>query len=228
MSHSFSGCTTKRRFSELPSKPPCNQEYTSGLEQRLHDEAKPVVAQGEALVLQNPGIAALDRPAALAQSGSARPTTLVNVRLGAELAAEVAVVFGVIALVGEDRADASHDREGRQEQALEDERVVDIGCGDGAGHRNAVPVGPNVVFGAPLAAVGWVGACEVATTLGPHRAGVEDQVGMAAQHADQQRVHLAQHGGLGPAGEAAAQGRAAGLVLAGPQAAPGRTLAQKA
>src|SRR3954447_14110340 len=72
-----------------------------------------------------------------------RPTALVNVRLGAELAAEVAVVFGVIALVGEDRADASHDREGRQEQALEDERVIDIGCGDGAGHRNAVPVGPN-------------------------------------------------------------------------------------
>src|SRR3954463_14907989 len=46
----------KRRFSELPGKSPCNQEYTSGLEQRLHDEAKPVVAQREAPVLEHPGI----------------------------------------------------------------------------------------------------------------------------------------------------------------------------
>jgi hypothetical protein len=45
----------------------CNQEYAGGLEQRLDDEAEPVIAQREALVLQYPGIAAFDRPAALAE-----------------------------------------------------------------------------------------------------------------------------------------------------------------
>src|SRR4051794_41299556 len=106
--------------------------------------------------------------------------------LSAELAAEVAVVLGIVALVGENRADAGHDREGGQEQALEDERVVDIGRGHSAGHRYAVPVSSDVVFGASLAAVGWVGTGEVATTLGPHRAAIEDQVRMDTQHADQQ------------------------------------------
>ena len=80
----------------MPGKPPCNQEYTSGLEQRLHDEVQPVVAQSEAPVLQHPGIAALDRPAALAQSGSARPTTLVDAWLGAELAAKATMVLGIV------------------------------------------------------------------------------------------------------------------------------------
>src|SRR4051794_6600817 len=178
--------TAKRRFSELPGKLSCNQEYTSGLEQRLHDEVEPVVAQSEAPVLQNPGIAALDRPAALAQSGSVRATTLVDAWLGAEPAAKVAVALSVVPFVRKDRADAGHDREGGEEQALKDERVVDIGRGHSAGHRYAVPVSSDVVFGASLAAVGWVGTGEVATTLGPHRAAIEDQVRMDTQHADQQ------------------------------------------
>ena len=41
----------KRRFSEFPGEASCNQEETGGLEQRLHDEAEPVVAQRQALVL---------------------------------------------------------------------------------------------------------------------------------------------------------------------------------
>src|SRR4051812_37529058 len=86
----------------------------------------------------------------------------------AELAAEVAVVLSIVALVGENRTDAGHDCEGGQEQALDNERVVDIGRGHGAGHRYAVPVSPNVVFGAPLAAVGWIGTGEIAASLGPH------------------------------------------------------------
>src|SRR3712207_2379084 len=53
------------------------------------------------------------------------------------------------------------------------------------------------------------------------RIGVEDQVGVAAQHADQQGVHLRQQARPGPARQATAQGRAAGLVLGGGQAAPG-------
>lgn len=42
----------KRWFSEFACEPPCNQEYAGGLEQRLDDEAEPVIAQREALVLQ--------------------------------------------------------------------------------------------------------------------------------------------------------------------------------
>ena len=104
-----------------------NQEYASGLEQRLDDEAEPVVAQGEASVFQDPGIAAFDRPAPLAQSRPARLTTLVNARLGTKGAAQLAMVLSVVAFVSEYRANAGHDREGSQEQPLEDKRVINIG-----------------------------------------------------------------------------------------------------
>jgi len=49
---------------------------------------------------------------------------LVNARLGAKAAREIAVALGIVAFVGEHRADAGHDGEGGEEQALEDERVV--------------------------------------------------------------------------------------------------------
>src|SRR3954466_8784682 len=55
-----------------------------------------------------------------------------------------------------------------------------------------------------------------------------DQVGVAAQHADQQSMDFRQQTPLGPAPQAAAQGCAAGLTRGGTQAAPGRALAQKA
>jgi hypothetical protein len=61
------GTKLERRFSEFPSKPACNQEYAGSLEQGLHDEAEPVVAQRKALVLQQTSVAALHRPPALAQ-----------------------------------------------------------------------------------------------------------------------------------------------------------------
>src|ERR1700759_135691 len=69
-----------------------------------------------------------------------RSTALVDMRLGAKAAAEIAMMLGVIAFVGEHRADPGHDREGGEEQALEDERVIDVGRGHGAGHRHAIPV----------------------------------------------------------------------------------------
>src|SRR3954471_24191266 len=56
------------RFSELMGEAGCNQEYAGGLKQGLDNEAEPVIAQREASVLQDPGIAALDRPAVLSQS----------------------------------------------------------------------------------------------------------------------------------------------------------------
>src|SRR3954467_2953107 len=117
----------KRQFSELTGEAVCNQEYASGLEQRLNDEAEPVVAQSQALVFQDPGIAAFYRPAPLAQSRPARLTALVDARLGPKGAAQLAMMFRVVAFVGEYRANAGHDREGGQEQPLEDKRVINIG-----------------------------------------------------------------------------------------------------
>ena len=64
----FYRISVKRRFSELASEAFCNQEDACALQQRLDDEAKPVIAEGEALVLQHPGVAALHGPAPLAQS----------------------------------------------------------------------------------------------------------------------------------------------------------------
>src|SRR3954447_23418650 len=61
------GCHPKRRFSEFAGEASRNQEETGGLGQGLDDEAEPVVAQRQALVLQQPGVAALDRPAPPAQ-----------------------------------------------------------------------------------------------------------------------------------------------------------------
>src|SRR4051812_12413731 len=57
----------KRRFSELASQASCNQKDARALKQRLDDEAKPIIAEGQALVLQHPSVAALHGPAALAQ-----------------------------------------------------------------------------------------------------------------------------------------------------------------
>src|SRR4051812_28369920 len=57
------GLSVKTRFSQFLSQPGCNQEYASGLQQGLNDEVAAVVAQAEALVLQQPTERALDRPA---------------------------------------------------------------------------------------------------------------------------------------------------------------------
>src|SRR3954471_20801058 len=103
---------SQRRLSQFADEAFCNQEETGGLEQGLDDEAEPFVAQGEALVLQQPGVAALDRPAPLPQPGAVRPAALVQTRLGPERPAQVAVVLGIVALVGEHGPDPGHDREG--------------------------------------------------------------------------------------------------------------------
>src|SRR3954465_8828771 len=60
----------KRRFSEFSGEASCNQEYACALQQRLDDEPKPIIAEGKALVLKHPGVAALNGPAPLAQSRS--------------------------------------------------------------------------------------------------------------------------------------------------------------
>src|SRR5689334_17024351 len=127
----------KRRFSELLGEAACNQEETGGLEQGLDDEAEPVVAQRQAPVLQQPGIAALDRPAALAQARAARPSALVEPGLGAERPAQLAVGLSIVALVGEHGADAGHDREALRNRRSN--RSVSLTLAAVAAHATGTP-----------------------------------------------------------------------------------------
>src|SRR3954451_270978 len=168
----------KTRFSQFPCQSGCNQEYASGLQQGLNDEAASVVAQAEALVLQQPTERALDGPAVSAQAGAMRSSALVDERLDLAGPAELTVPLGIIAFVGICIADARHDGEGGEKQPLKDERVGHVGGGGQAGHRRAVSVRGNVVFGAHLSPVRRVGTDQIAASLGPHRAAVEDQGGV--------------------------------------------------
>ncbi len=72
-----------------------------------------------------------------------------------------------------------------------------------------------------------LGSGEVAAPLGPHRATVQDQGWVAAPHSDDERVHLAQQARARPTLKRTAQGRAARLVPACPQATPRRAFAQE-
>src|SRR5215207_3136072 len=100
----------KRRFSELAREAFCNQEDACALQQRLDDEAKPVIAEGEPFVLQHPRVAALDRPASLAQSRSGWLASQVDLGRDTEEAAQLAMMLGVIAFVREHGPDPGHDR----------------------------------------------------------------------------------------------------------------------
>ena len=88
----------KRRLSQFPGEASCNQEETGSLKQGLDNVALAVIAQGQAFVLQEPSIAAFDRPAPLAQARAVRPAPLVEVRLGPERPAGLAVALGVVPL----------------------------------------------------------------------------------------------------------------------------------
>lgn len=83
--------------------------HAGGLGQNFDDKAEPVVAQAEALVVQQPGISALDRPAAPAQTGAVQLATLADARLGATPAAQVAVTLDIMGFVGKCRSNAEHD-----------------------------------------------------------------------------------------------------------------------
>src|SRR4051794_18009236 len=78
---------------------------------------------------------------------------------GAELPAEIAMMLGIVAFVGEHGPDPRHDGEGGQEQPLEHQSVVDVGCGGRTGDGHAVA--RDVVLGAPFAPVSWVGPGQI-------------------------------------------------------------------
>src|SRR4051812_35492737 len=69
------------------------------------------------------------------------------------------MMLGIVAFVGEHGPDPRHDGEGGQEQPLEHQSVVDVGCGGRTGDGHAVA--GDVVLGAPLAPVSWVGPGQV-------------------------------------------------------------------
>jgi hypothetical protein len=153
-----------------------------------------------------------------------RPAALLESRLGAEGPAQPIVGPGVVAFVREHGAGASHDGEGGQEQAVEQERVVDVGGRGGAGYRHAIAGHRGVVLGAPLTAVRGVGADNLAAAFGLYRAAAHDQ-----------GRGTTQQGGVDPlqqldrraVREPATQGRAAGLGRCRLQAAPWGALAPK-
>lgn len=119
--------------------------------------------------------------------------------IGDEAAIQGVVVLGVIAAVGEHDADAGHNGESGQEQALEHNCVIDVGRGRHACDRHAVAGDRDVVLGALLAAFGGVGPGKLAVALGPHRAAVKNQGRIATQHRHEQGVHLSQQARMRPA-----------------------------
>src|SRR3954447_3724340 len=94
-------------------------------------------------------------------------------------------------------------------------------------HRHAIAIDGDVILAAHLGPICRVGTDPIAAPLGPHRATVQDQGGIAAQHRHQQRMHLAQHRVLGPEGQEPPQGRATGLLDSGAQAAPRQAVTQE-
>jgi hypothetical protein len=121
----------------LASEASCDQKDARTLQQRLDDKSEPVVAKSQAPVLKHPGIAALDRPAPLAQSRSVRLSTLVDARLGPEAAAQPAMTLGVVALAGEHRSNPSHDRKGGQDRRSK--TSVSLMLGAAATHATITP-----------------------------------------------------------------------------------------
>src|SRR4051812_31442980 len=73
-----------------------------------------------------------------------------------------------------------------------------------------------------------IGTREIPGALGAHGATVQDQVGMAPQHADQHGLPLCRQAHPGPASEPPPQGRAARLSRCRGQGAPRRALANSA
>jgi|1186.fasta_scaffold191877_1 hypothetical protein len=91
----------------------------------------------------------LDRTALLVQPRSVRQAVLVDVGLGAEPAAQFAMMLSVIVLVREPGPDAGRDGKGGREQPLERQGVIDIRRRDRAGDRHAVASGRDVMYLVP-------------------------------------------------------------------------------
>ena len=91
-------------------------------------------------------------------------------------------------------------------------------------HRDLKPANIKV---RPDGSVGGIGPRQVAATLGPCRAGVQDQGWVAPQHGNQHGMDLRQQADLRPLLQISTQGRAAGLGRCRTQAAPGGAFTQE-
>ena len=78
-----------------------------------------MIAQAEALVLQQPGVGELGGPAPLVQAGAVRLAALVDAGFRPVHATQLTTGLSVAALVGERRPDPGQDGEEGPEQALE-------------------------------------------------------------------------------------------------------------
>jgi hypothetical protein len=61
--------------------------------------------------------------------------------------------FGIVTFVGAYAQDVAHDREGHEEQAFEDECVIDICSSRQTGHWYAISIDCHVVLGAHLGSI---------------------------------------------------------------------------
>ena len=121
------------------------------------------------------------------------------------------MMLGIVAFVGEHGPDPGHDGEGGQEQPLEHQSVVDVGRGGPQATGTPSPSSAMWYLVPRLPRSVGIGPGQIAAALGPHRARIEDQVGIAAQHADQDGMNLRQQARPRPPLQMAAQGRAADL-----------------
>jgi hypothetical protein len=182
------------RFSEFACQPTCNQEYAGALQERLDDEAAWLAA-------------------------------LVDARRGAEPAAQIAMVLGIALSANTVRmramtAKAAKNRRSKASVSLTLAAVTAQATGTPSPSTATWYFVPRLARSVGLRSAAPQEAGEAAAALGPHRAAIQDQVRMAAQHADQQGVRLRQQARPRPARHVAAQCRAARLVRSRGQATP--------
>jgi len=122
-----------------------------------------LVTDGQAAEAMQPGDRPFDDPAARAQPTAVRGPAPREDGNDAASAESVAVGLGVVAAVALERPGlaarsspaAAHGRQGVH-HGIELGNVVHVGGRDLRDERDAARIGENVVFGAPLAAIGWV------------------------------------------------------------------------
>ena len=122
-----------------------------------------LVADGETSVAVEPGDRSLNHPARGAEAAPMRRSTPRQDGPDAPRPEAVAVRLGVVAAVALQRigpamrsaAAAAYRRE-RRDHGIELRDVVDVGGGHLRDEGNAARIGDEVVFGALLAAIGWV------------------------------------------------------------------------
>ena len=223
------GLRVKARLSERHAG---GDEDAGGGQQGEDDAAEPVVTPIEA---RWPRTMASSCSPTLRTLPSPEPVCFANladIGLDAVLQAEVAVLGAIIARVGVQLGDGGADDLGQVQKMPEQARVMDVGGRGNDAQRQAVGRDDDMVFGPGLAAVGGIGAGQLAAVLGADRTTVDHHVpgrglGSRAHHPDQSTMNPAQQSRGSPIVQATAQGGAASTPGRGSQFAPLHTLTDK-